>query len=313
MSARSYLLSLPERVVRSALGLGAGVAREVGEIALPGMVRRSRLYHNMVDTMLRFLIERVGGVEGVYGEEDGLPDGFLVSRTAGNVIEMLGVVAFRASPVWVLAALADVTGAGRALIPEIAEALKEEGLLEPGREFTSVDQMLDGLERTSGRLAAAVNTPPLDVAGLRREWQALRREAGGMRPAHLPSLDDIRSVWDQLRDESGRQGQSVFQTSSILAVDAVRRLPGGARWLTASTRAGARRTGRIAASALLDDYRTALEDLRRTGYVAYARRQLGPYARAAAGQFLPARRTLTERLLGRTHGDEDSGERKGAP
>jgi hypothetical protein len=33
-------LSLPERIVRSVLGLGAGVAREVGEIAVPASVRR---------------------------------------------------------------------------------------------------------------------------------------------------------------------------------------------------------------------------------------------------------------------------------
>ena len=98
---------------------------------------------------------------------DALPDNFLARRTAGNAVEVLGIVAFRASPVWVLAALADVCGAGRQLIPEMADALKEQGLLEKDAQFTSVDQILDGLERTSSRLAAAINTPPLDVAGLR--------------------------------------------------------------------------------------------------------------------------------------------------
>ena len=35
MTIKTYLLSLPERLLRSGLGLGAGVAREVGEVALP--------------------------------------------------------------------------------------------------------------------------------------------------------------------------------------------------------------------------------------------------------------------------------------
>ena len=61
-------------------------------------------------------------------------------------------------------ALADLTGAGRELIGEVAEALQEEGLLERGRTFQTVDQLLDGLERTAGRLTDAVNAPPLDVA-----------------------------------------------------------------------------------------------------------------------------------------------------
>jgi len=35
VTVKAYLLSLPERFVRSALGLGAGVTRELGEIVLP--------------------------------------------------------------------------------------------------------------------------------------------------------------------------------------------------------------------------------------------------------------------------------------
>ena len=151
--------------------------RELGEVALPEGIRRSQLYQNLVDATLRYLIEQVGGVEGVYSAEGTLPDNFLARRTAGNAVELLGIVAFRASPVWVLAALADLCGMGRHLIPEIADALKAQGLLEQDAQFTSVDQMLDGLERTSSRLAATINTPPLDVAGLRKEWEAIREEA----------------------------------------------------------------------------------------------------------------------------------------
>src|SRR5262245_42336559 len=200
MTVKRYLLSFPERFVRSALGLGAGVAREVGEVALPVGVRNSQLYRNLVDTTLRFFIEDVGGAQGVYSADEQLPDNFLARRTAGNAIEALGIVAFRASPVWVLAALADLSGMGRQLIPEIADALKAQGLLEKDKQFTSIDQMLDGLERTSSRLASTINTPPLDVAGLRAEWNALRDEARQL-PAGLPTWESISSVWTQLKAE----------------------------------------------------------------------------------------------------------------
>jgi hypothetical protein len=59
----SYLVTLPERLVRSAVGLGAGLAREVGDLVLPESVRQGQLYQNMVATTLRFLIEQVGGAE----------------------------------------------------------------------------------------------------------------------------------------------------------------------------------------------------------------------------------------------------------
>ena len=124
MTVKRYLLSFPERVTRAALGLGAGVAREVGEVAIPASVRRGQLYQNLVDTTLRFLTEQVGGAQRDPGRLTPLPGDFLARRTAGNAFEVLGIVAFRTSPVWVLAALADVCGIGRHLIPEIADELK---------------------------------------------------------------------------------------------------------------------------------------------------------------------------------------------
>ncbi len=297
MTVKLYLLSFPERLARSALGLGAGVAREVGEVALPDGIRRSQLYQNLVDATLRFLIEQVGGVEGVYNDEKTLPANFLARRTAGNAVEVLGIVAFRTSPVWVLAALADLCGMGRHLIPEIADALKSQGLLEKDAQFDTVDQMLDGLERTSSRLAATINTPPLDVAGLRHEWAAIREEVRGLPPGSLPSLDAIGSVWAQLKAESARQERSIFETSSLMAVSAARALPGGVRWISASARAGATRTGDIFAAALLDHYRQTLSEIQQVGYLAYAGRQFRPYIRAAVDQFSPKRRTLTQHAL----------------
>ncbi|HET9194532.1 MAG TPA: hypothetical protein VFO21_16735 [Vicinamibacterales bacterium] len=296
---KRYLLSLPERLVRSVFGLGAGIAREVGEVVLPERLKQTQLYQNLVDTTLRFLIEQVGQVDGVYSADAPLPADFLKRRTAGNAIEALGIVAFRASPVWVLAALADVCGMGRQLIPEIADALKAQGLLDRGTTFSSVDEMLDGLERTSSRLAGTVNTPPLDVATLREEWQALRQDVRRLQPQSLPSPAVVGDVWRLLRDESERQQRSVFETSSMMAVSAIKWVPEGARWLSASVTVGAARTGQLMGAALLDHYRSTLNEIRETGYATFAARQLGPYVRAAVGQFSPQRVTLTERLLAR--------------
>lgn len=297
MAFKNYVFSLPERLVRSVVGLGAGVTREVGEVVLPRAIKRSRLYQNLVDTTLRFLIEQVGGAEGVYRSDEKLADDFLVRRSAGNAIEALGIVAFRASPVWVLAALADVCGLGRYLIPEIAASLKERGLLEHDTQFTSVDQLLDGLERTSARLAQTFNAPPLDVPALREEWRAIRDEARGLAPERLPSAETLTGLWTALRTEAARQERSVYETSSMLALSTVGALPQGARWLGSSAVAGAARTGQVLAGSLLEQYRLNLQEVQQVGYAAYAKRQLGPYVRAAVSQFAPARSTLTERIL----------------
>ena len=157
--------------------------------------------------------------------------------------------------------------------------------------------MLDGLERTSSRLAATINAPPLDVAGLRQELEALRNEARGLQPANLPSRETIGHLWTQLKAVSTRQGRSIFETSSTMAISAARALPDGVRWLSASARVGATRTGQMFAATLLDHYRQTLSEIQQVGYAAYAGRQFRPYVRAAIGQFSPKRRTLTQSLF----------------
>ncbi|TLZ55968.1 MAG: hypothetical protein E6K22_02980 [Gammaproteobacteria bacterium] len=299
MPSRTYLLSLPERMIRSALAFSAGLLREIGEVVVPRAVRRGQLYRSLVDVTLRYVIERVGGAKGIYPAEAPQAEDFLARRGAGHAIELLGIAALRISPVWVFAALADLTGLGRRLIPEIAEALKEQGLLEKEAQFENVDQLLDGLEKTSSRLAQTINAPPLDVAGLRKEWTEIRMQARGLKLVDLPSVTAISERWEELKDEAARQGRSIFETSSVMAISAVRALPDRARWLSSSTRVAATRTGKLLSAALLDEYSHTLNELREVGYATYARRQLIPYLRACVDQFSRHQRTLTERLIER--------------
>ena len=296
----SYLLSLPERAVRSASALAGGLLREIGEVTLPDGIRQSRLYTNLVEMTLRFMIEQVGEVEGVYPDEDKLNEQFLVRKTAGNGLEMIGILAFRASPVWVLAVLADVTGAGRSLLGDITKSLKDKGLLDPDRRFSTVDQMLDGLEQSASKSAETINAPPLDVAGLRKEWSNLKTELRKLPPKNLPSIESVTGSWDAIVREARRQNRSTFEMSSVMALSAVGTLPEKAYWLSRSAKLAVEWTGQMFAGPLLEHYGTTLAEIRDVGFLNYWTRQFRPYLQTAASQFSPGRGSLTERLLGKS-------------
>jgi hypothetical protein len=220
-------------------------------------------------------------------------------------VELVGIASFHASPVWVLAALADLAGAGRELIAEVAEALQKEGLLERGREFQTVDQLLDGLERTTGRLTETVNTPPLDIAALRTEWAELRREASSLSGAAMP-VDRLYSQWRELQQEAAAQGRSVLQLSSVMALTALRELPDNVRWLSRAAHISGRRAGEVLALGLLDHYRKSLAEIRDVGYVQYWLREFRPYLNGALRQFSTKRVSTTERLLRRGSNNDKS-------
>ena len=290
-----YALSLPERILRSVSGLVAGTARELGEVMLPGRVRRSRLYSALVGATLRFLIEQVAEIKSA-GEAP-LPADFLLRRVAGNVVELAGIAAFHASPVWVLAALSDLAGAGRDLTAEIAEALQGAGLLPADRHFSNVNELLDGLERTTAQMVQTVNTPPLNVAAMREEWQKICREAVRIPKAALPDPKLLWAQWNELKQEASRQEQSVLALSSIMAMAAIRALPENARWLSRAARVSGLRTGEVMAHSLLDHYRDTLHEIHKVGYFAYWLREFQPYLKGAARQFSMQRQSTTEKIL----------------
>lgn len=294
-----YVASLPERLVRSASALTAGVVHEVATVALPLGLRRGKLYRNLVDVPLTFLITDVGQVRGSAPPDEQLGENFLLRRAAGNGIEIMGILAFRASPVWVLAALADVCGFGRRIIPDIAAELQREGLLGPGNSFATMEQLLGGLERSAAQLASTVNTPPLDVAGLRREWSRFVAEARELPAPKLPAPAAVTGLWKELRSTANDEGRSVFEVSSLLAVSAVSELPERARVLSRATGIVLKHSGTALSGALLDHYRKSLQELRAVGFVRYGVRQLAPYTHAALAAFDRNRETLTGRLLDR--------------
>ena len=283
--------------MRSLGALSGGLLREIGEVVVPASLRRTMLYRTMVEVTLRFLIEEVGQVEGIYPSEGHLAENFLLQRTASHGIELLGILSFHASPVWVLAALADVTGAGNTMIREISQALKDEGLLDRDARFETMEQMLDGLEKTSSHLALTLNLPPVDIAGLRREWDSFRQEVRAIPPKRVPAPERLESIWDELRRTAREQKRSVFTVSSLMAVSALRHVPGNVLWLSRAAHSAARRTGKVLGSAILDDYARSLAEISRTGFVAYWTREFRPYLHAAAVQFAPEHRTLTQKLL----------------
>jgi hypothetical protein len=199
----------------------------------------------------------------------------------------------------VLAALADVAGFGRPLIPEIAESLSKEGLLGPEGSFATMEQLLSGLERSSGQLAESIHAPPLDVAGLREEWRKFAAEARRLPAPQLPSTGAIARVWQDLRTTAEREQRSVFEVSSLLAVSAVGALPERARVLSKAAAIVLKHGGAAVSNALLEHYRLSLAQLREAGFVRYGVRQLTPYTRAAIAAFHPSRETSTGRLLDR--------------
>jgi len=204
-----YLISLPERSVRSTGALAGGLARELSEVVLPSSFRKTKLYRSLVDVTLRFVAEQVGQVQRASDLAPSLPSDFALRRSAGNGIEMAGILLFRFSPVWVLAALSDLSSTGRVLVREISASLVEKGLLERDVDFATIDELLNGPGLhlvsqsppgfgASGQACVDALAPPLGV------FRPARRRAKLAEPLRQERRDLSHLAEPRERDELGQ-------------------------------------------------------------------------------------------------------------
>jgi len=137
-----FLVSLPERVVRSLAAVLGGAVHETAQVVLPRLVRRSRLYEATAKNLLRITIELVGGVaDSAEADQPSAPQ-LAVRKGAGNVVEFGSIAAFGFSPLWLLAAASDLARGSRVYLTALVGELKAGGVLARDAEIASVDQLL---------------------------------------------------------------------------------------------------------------------------------------------------------------------------
>ncbi len=276
LDAGQYVATLPERLVRTAAAGAGGLVYETSEVILPPPIRRSQLYQSTLGRMLRIVIEFVGGVaDGEPADEMEAKD-LAVRKLAGNAVEMASIFAVGWSPLWLLAAAADVTGGTRAYLDTFVTELKSSGVLAADADVSSVDDLLAALGGTSGQMADTIDIPPMALDEMRASLSAFRQNAQS-----LPDPRDMVQVFGEMNKAAAEQNRSLFTVSSLVAAGAIQ--------------AGIQ-LGNVH---LFSFYRDSLATIRAEGAPAYVQRISQPYLEAAGRHLHPASGTHTQRLLGR--------------
>jgi hypothetical protein len=271
---RAYVTSLPERVMRAAVALVGGLVYETAEVLLPHWLRRSYLYQSTIARLLRITIEMIGGVSAV-APAGALPaQALLVRKTVGNTIELASFLAIGWSPLWLLAAAADLTGGTRVYLRALVAELRGAGVLPTESTIASVEDLLTTLERSSGLIADTIDVPPLNLPEMRASWQALQQHIG-----ELPDAERLAALFGDLEQVAAREGQSLAGLSGVIGMGAVR--------------AGLQ----LGTVYVFEYYRQALRSIAQEGLVRYLRRVSRPYRAQIVRHLDPRSPTYTERLL----------------
>jgi hypothetical protein len=269
-----YLISLPERMTRAAVALVGGAVYETSTVALPRVLRESKLYQVTIDRLLRILIEWVGDVRDVYQDEETPVQELAARKFTGNVLEVASIFAVGFSPLWVLAAASDVMGGSKAYLRALVAELEAAGRLPQDTDIASYEELLSRLEIGSAVMADAIDVPPMSLRDARASFDALRRQA-----SDLPPAEDLATLFREMQVTARREGRSLTDVSAALGL--------------AAAKAGLE-MGNVH---VFDFYQDALGAIREEGLLRFLRRVATPYVSRAGSHFDPNMTTYTDRFL----------------
>lgn len=282
---RGYIASLPERSARALVAIGSGFIHEAASLLLPVGLRSSKLYQSTIGRLLRILVEGVGGVSGAFPAEAISVNELIVRKTAGNAIELASLMAVGWSPIWLLAAVSDLTGGTRLYLQTLVAELETSGMLPADTQIRSFEELLTALEGASGALADSIDMVPTSLGDLRSAWEQLRGHI-----ADLPAPSRLAALFSDLKVAASREGRSLLQISALVAL-------------------GALRAGfQLGNTHIFSYYQDTLHGIAREGLPIYIRRLSAPYLVGAVSQLDQRRDSYTQRLLRRLRRSRTEGE-----
>ncbi|MGE0534989.1 MAG: hypothetical protein AB7O68_08440 [Pirellulales bacterium] len=289
-----YTLSLPERTIRTGVGMVGGAVRESSSLLVPQAFQNSRTYSVLVRQMLDYLVEGIGGVRTAAGEEKSPGvENFIARKAVGNFAEMASLATLHISPITLLAIVSDAAYGSGAFLRELAAELKREGLIDERSTIDSLDDFLKAVGGAAGQTSSVLDTPPLSIDSLRQTVDETRQAIAKVDPRQVLPQAELERLWAQMRDVARRENVGLLELSGTMTLHALDKLTLVGR----GALSGLRVSGGLFNRHVIDHYETALADIRARGVYATLAQVSGPYIEAVWHNYAHDRETWTEDLV----------------
>jgi len=291
-----YTLSIPERYLRGLTALTGGMLKETTDLVVPDFVQDTTSYNIFVGNLLRFAVENVGGVEGLY-EEDSLEGEYATRKVIGNAIEGVGIATVHASPLWLFAFFADSVKGGQAYLDRLSDELIEKGYIESEKTSKSLKGLLEGIEKTTSSFAQNIDTPPLSKDEIMENineirdsinelWETTGKAAGDI-------TEDVGDIMQEFVDTANEEGQSLLELGGVMTLQATSRAKKAAGMAITAPQVA----GKMLSENILGYYSDTLTDIHEHGYARVASEVIDPYGDAILKQFDTNKETWTEKIF----------------
>jgi polyhydroxyalkanoate synthesis regulator phasin/predicted RNA-binding Zn-ribbon protein involved in translation (DUF1610 family) len=294
-SVSRYLLfglSLPERLLRSSVGMAAGAAKETTALLVPQAFQSSKTYELVIKNSLKFLTEDIGGVEGE-SEESPAGENYVARKAVGSFVDLAGLATLHLSPVWMMAIVSDVAYGTKSYVIELADELKKQGLIDEDSTINHVDDVLNAIQNASGQTASMFDTPPLSVDQLRESLESTRAAISSADYRRVIPEAELASYWDEMKEIANEEEVSLIGVSGALTMHTL----GKMSTVSKGTLTGLQVAGGLFNRHVVGHYVDALKTAREKGFYEMLNDSSTPYVEAVWNNFSTEKESWTEQLV----------------
>lgn len=293
-----YLLSLPERTLRSLAAVAGGTTSLLTETLFPDVLRGTTMYRIFLGDTQRFVIEKVAQVQREAGQEAAAeaaaPTDYVQRKMVGSALEAAGLLAMHFSPLWVFAVAGDAAAGSSEFLHRLVVQLKRNNVLPADAEINGLQDLLATIQETSRTTASAVDTPPLSREEIARLANDMTASYGKMFSNVTNLLPRFETLWDKMESLASRENVSLERLGGILTVDVAEWGKKGFGTVMAVGQTGAELFG----EKILASYDRTLDAVTKEGVTGYLTRHMKPFVQAATDHFSPSKKTWTESFFG---------------
>ena len=289
-----YSFTVPERLVRSSVGLAAGAAKETASFLVPQAFQSAKTYQLVVENSLGFLTRDIAGVDdGSAEEEDTGAQDFMARKAVGNFVDLAGMATLHVSPVWIMAIVSDVAYGTKSYVSELAGELQKQGLIDDTSTIHHVDDVLDAIQNASGEAASLFDTPPLSVDELRKTLNSTREAITAADYTSILPESELQGLWEEMRTVAARDDVSLLGVSGAVTMSTLNKVT------TASKGAltGVQVVGDLFSKHVIGHYVDSLNTVRDRGFYQSVKESSEPYVASIWTNLAADRSTWTEEVL----------------
>jgi hypothetical protein len=289
----AYIASIPERTVRSVVSAITGVTSLMTNLLLPSAIKESSTYRVTFGMLQQFLIEKVAEVEQQEKDYE-VKDKYVVRKTAGSIIEGIGLLSIRFSPVWMLAILSDISGGSKVYLQRLIKDLKNNQLIDSETAYDNVYELLDGIKASTKIGVDAIDMPPITLEEFNEFKKSLVDSLKGNNESSKKMYKDLEQVYRKMNEVGKKEKISLAKLNGAMTLDLMKNTTKKGFDITRVT---TRTSIDMINDTILKNYTDSLENLNRIGKRKYLIEHMSPFMKQFKNHYDSNHKTLTEKMI----------------